>query len=199
MDIGDDADGGIGDPNLDGEKETRVCISTTACSGGLVFALNELLHWGSLNDGQTGGDPHLTTVEALRYDFQAADELVALRDDKSLEIQTRQTPVSTAAPLFKIIASQSSGSSTGSSRVPVPPDLEPRFHRFHREPRRDGGVDRGGRCGSDPGERPQRLPYRLLAHHRDDRLLPAPALFLRGPLKGPLEPWTAGPGRPLEP
>jgi subtilisin family serine protease len=68
---------------------------------------NELLHWGSLNDGQTDGDPHLTTVEAVRYDFQAAGEFVALRDGESLEIQTRQTAVSTAAPLFNDYAALS--------------------------------------------------------------------------------------------
>ena len=38
----------------------------------------------------------------MRYDFQAAGEFVALRDGEILEIQTRQTPVSTAAPLQRL-------------------------------------------------------------------------------------------------
>ena len=58
---------------------------------------NELLHWGSLNDGFDDGDPHMTTVDGTHYDFQGAGEYVALRDGNGLEIQTRQTPVPTAS------------------------------------------------------------------------------------------------------
>jgi len=56
---------------------------------------NELLHWGSLNDGANDGDPHLTTVDGVHYDFQSAGEFVSLRDGNGLEIQTRQTPIAT--------------------------------------------------------------------------------------------------------
>ena len=59
---------------------------------------NELLHWGSRNNGTNDGDPHLTTVGGIHYDFQGAGEFVALRDGNGLEIQTRQTPVATAPP-----------------------------------------------------------------------------------------------------
>lgn len=55
---------------------------------------NELLHWGSLNDGFNDGDPHITTVDGVHYDFQSAGEFVALRGE-GLEIQTRQTPIAT--------------------------------------------------------------------------------------------------------
>jgi len=55
---------------------------------------NELLHWGSLDDGFTDGDPHLTTVDGAHYDFQSAGEFVSLRDGGT-EIQTRQTPIAT--------------------------------------------------------------------------------------------------------
>jgi len=41
------------------------------------------------------GDPHLTTVDGVHYDFQSAGEFTALRGDK-VEIQTRQSPVPTA-------------------------------------------------------------------------------------------------------
>lgn len=40
------------------------------------------------------GDPHMTTVDAVHYDFQSAGEFVSLRGD-GLEIQTRQTAVAT--------------------------------------------------------------------------------------------------------
>ena len=56
---------------------------------------NELLHWGSLNDGFNDGDPHITTVDGVHYDFQSAGEFVSLRDGDGLEIQTRQTPIAT--------------------------------------------------------------------------------------------------------
>ncbi len=44
------------------------------------------------------GDPHLTTLDGIPYDFQAAGEFTLLRDI-DFEVQVRQIPVSTAAPL----------------------------------------------------------------------------------------------------
>lgn len=41
------------------------------------------------------GDPHLTTVDGVHYDFQSAGEFTALRED-GFELQTRQSPVPTA-------------------------------------------------------------------------------------------------------
>jgi len=41
------------------------------------------------------GDPHLTTVNGVHYDFQGAGEFVVLRDYGGLEIQTRQAPIAT--------------------------------------------------------------------------------------------------------
>ncbi len=43
------------------------------------------------------GDPHITTSNGVQYDFQSAGEFVYLRAGNGLEIQTRQTPVSTAS------------------------------------------------------------------------------------------------------
>jgi subtilisin family serine protease len=60
---------------------------------------NELLHWGSVSDGQTDGDPHFVTVEGIPYDFQGAGEFTVLRDGNGLEIQTRQSPVTTQPPI----------------------------------------------------------------------------------------------------
>ena len=51
------------------------------------------------DDTNDHGDPHINAVGGLHYDFQSAGEFVALRGAKGMEIQTRQTPVSTAAPI----------------------------------------------------------------------------------------------------
>ena len=59
---------------------------------------NVMLHYGSLADGFNDGEPHLTTMDGVHYDFQSAGEFVALRDGNGLEIQTRQAPGSTATP-----------------------------------------------------------------------------------------------------
>jgi lysyl endopeptidase len=51
-----------------------------------------------LNTGalSMAGDPHITTANAVHYDFQAAGEFVALRDAAAgLEIQNRQEPIAT--------------------------------------------------------------------------------------------------------
>jgi subtilisin family serine protease len=74
-------------------------VSTTPGWSGVINpgtgSPNELLHWGSVNDGYDDGDPHITTVDGVRYDFQGAGEFVTLRDSSGLEIQKRQTPVAT--------------------------------------------------------------------------------------------------------
>lgn len=43
------------------------------------------------------GDPHITTTNGVRYDFQSAGEFTALKNsDTGFELQTRQTPVLTS-------------------------------------------------------------------------------------------------------
>lgn len=49
-----------------------------------------------VDNGGGWGDPHLTTVNGVHYDFQSAGEFTALRE-KDLELQTRQTPVPTTS------------------------------------------------------------------------------------------------------
>jgi Subtilase family/Bacterial Ig-like domain (group 3)/Peptidase inhibitor I9 len=76
-------------------------FGTTAMWPGIVSlpagSPNVLLHWGSVSDdGVDDGDPHLKTVEGIKYDFQPAGEFTLLRDGNGLEIQTRQTPVQTS-------------------------------------------------------------------------------------------------------
>ncbi len=79
-------------------------VATTAGWGGIVNggagSPNELLHYGSLADGFTDGDPHIRTTDGVHYDFQSAGEFTLLRDGGGLEIQTRQTPVSTQPPIL---------------------------------------------------------------------------------------------------
>lgn len=73
----------------------------TSNSGGLNP--NGTSDFDAYTDSVTGGtaanegDPHITTVDGVHYDFQSAGEFVALRDADGLQIQTRQTPVATAS------------------------------------------------------------------------------------------------------
>jgi hypothetical protein len=62
--------------------------------------MSSLLNWcgqAPSSDGSTRGDPHLTTFNGIPYDFQSAGEFTSLRHYDGMEIQTRQTPVSTAS------------------------------------------------------------------------------------------------------
>lgn len=47
---------------------------------------------GPTGAGGSNGDPHLTTHDGLKYDFQAAGEFVLVRAGGDLEIQARQEP-----------------------------------------------------------------------------------------------------------
>jgi hypothetical protein len=51
--------------------------------------------WVTATNPEGWGDPHLTTVDGVHYDFQSAGEFTALREE-GFEVQTRQSPVSTA-------------------------------------------------------------------------------------------------------
>jgi subtilisin family serine protease len=100
---------------------------------------NVLLHWGSLNDGFNDGDPHLTTVGGIHYDFQSAGEFVALRDGNGTQIQTRQTPVSTQPPIantYTGLATCVSLNTAVAARVGT--------HRVTYQPNLDGRPDPGG-------------------------------------------------------
>jgi subtilisin family serine protease len=86
--------------NTDGPRQGVICSpepTPTANWQGVTNretgSPNEMLHYGSRNNGINDGDPHITTINGIHYDFQDAGEFVALRDANGMEIQTRQTPV----------------------------------------------------------------------------------------------------------
>ena len=85
-------------------------------------------------DAGDNGDPHIKTVDGTHYDFHGAGEYTLLRDGTQYEIQTRQTPVTTANPLFN-------GYTGLSSCVAVNTALAARVgsHRISYQP--DGPVD----------------------------------------------------------
>lgn len=69
-------------------------LTVTASAGAPTCSQPYRLQVNSKGGGW--GDPHITTVDGINYDFQSAGEFIALRGD-GLEIQTRQTPVATAS------------------------------------------------------------------------------------------------------
>lgn len=100
-------------------------------SGSPSCQWNYLIH--VVNPGDTGGwgDPHMTTVEGIKYDFQSAGEFTALKED-GFEVQTRQRPVPGATVpgpsdytgLGVCVATYSAvAMRIGSNRVTLQPDL----------------------------------------------------------------------------
>lgn len=62
-------------------------------NGGVIDSIVPLLPEGA-SPGWVAGDPHLSTLDGVGYDFQAAGEFVLLRDpDSGFEIQARMVPV----------------------------------------------------------------------------------------------------------
>lgn len=86
---------------------SRIGMSSENCPygmmpcGGPPLSQTDILtltRWVSGGTPSTVGDPHLTTVGGVNYDFQGAGEFVLLRDEGT-ELQVRQTPVQTDGPL----------------------------------------------------------------------------------------------------
>jgi hypothetical protein len=77
---------------------------TLTIANGLWYISARTALMGPGNYSVTGpnvlGDPHITTLDGVHYDFQGAGEFTLLRNESAgFEIQTRMSPVSTAAPL----------------------------------------------------------------------------------------------------
>jgi hypothetical protein len=85
---------GAGDPDV-----IDYVYVTATDSGGRQDQAVFRLQVGGADQGGDHGDPHITTVDGTRYDFQAAGEFVLLRDLLGMEIQTRQTPAVTPPPI----------------------------------------------------------------------------------------------------
>jgi hypothetical protein len=72
----------------------RFSVSWTG-GGTAATRLSDWLDPGSTGTLAIDGDPHITTINGVHYDFQGAGEFISLRDPDGLEIQTRQAPIAT--------------------------------------------------------------------------------------------------------
>jgi hypothetical protein len=72
-----------------GDQQVRVTATRagTPCSADFTIR--------GVSGGGGWGDPHLITVDGIKYDFQSAGEFTALREE-GFVVQTRQSPVPTA-------------------------------------------------------------------------------------------------------
>jgi hypothetical protein len=87
----------------------RITATSEDCPSGLMPCggpalsktdIETIRRWivGPPTTPSTLGDPHIRTVDGVNYDFQSAGEFTLLRNE-NLEIQVRQTPVTTETPL----------------------------------------------------------------------------------------------------
>jgi hypothetical protein len=94
--------------SLNGPLYQRIANSTSeACPDGMMPCggpplsktdIETIRRWILGGTPSTWGDPHLTTMDGVKYDFQGAGEYVLLRD-LDLEIQARHTPIQTEHPV----------------------------------------------------------------------------------------------------
>jgi hypothetical protein len=80
---------GTGDVGRQGTFNVMVGNGSSSCTW------TYQVHVVSAADTGGWGDPHMTTVDGVKYDFQGAGDYTALKKDK-FEIQTRQRPVPSA-------------------------------------------------------------------------------------------------------
>jgi hypothetical protein len=107
------------------------------------------------------GDPHITTINGVRYDFQGAGEFVSLRHRDGFELQTRMAPVATLArppvdPYSGLAACVSVNSAiaakVGRHRVTYQPNLSGRPDPKGLQLRVDGQLTVLGPLGKNLGD-----------------------------------------------
>lgn len=108
----------VGVPSAAGDPSTTVVTISPGQGNGGIILMADIGHVGQLgllakdavklcgpviytlhvtSEGGGWGDPHLTTVDGVHYNFQGAGEYTALRS-QDFEVQTRESPVPTAPP-----------------------------------------------------------------------------------------------------
>ena len=107
------------------------------------------------------GDPHITTLNGVRYDFQGAGEFVTLRHPDGFELQTRMAPIPTVArpptdPYSGLAACVSINSAVaakvGRHRVTYQPNISGRPDPRGLQLRVDGQLTVLGPAGKDLGD-----------------------------------------------
>jgi hypothetical protein len=122
-------------------------------------------HTASCGISSITGEPHITTVNDIYYNFQAAGEFIALLDTDGTEIQTRQTPIPTLAPgdydpsglnndgLFSCLAMNTAvAARVGKHRVTYEPSFSAAYGQGSFDLRIDGKVTALGAAGVSLGD-----------------------------------------------
>ena len=110
-----------------------------------------------VKDGYIVGDPHITTLDGVNYDFQSKGEFTALRGEtnEDFEIQTRQSAVATGVPgpnpytgLATCVSINTAvAARVGKQRVTYQPSLDGTADPKGMELRVDGVVTKLGENG----------------------------------------------------
>jgi hypothetical protein len=121
-------------------------------------------HTASCGGSSITGEPHVTTVNDVYYNFQAAGEFIALLDSDGTEVQTRQTPIPTLAPgnydpsgmnndgLVSCLAMNTAvAARVGTHRVTYEPSFSNRDRKGQFDLRIDGKVTTLGAAGVNLG------------------------------------------------
>lgn len=82
-----------------GTKAPPVCCPYGGASPAIEFVeSNNPTEWAACSNPITWGEPHITTVNGVYYDFQGAGEYMTLLDPDGTEVQVRQSPIPSDAP-----------------------------------------------------------------------------------------------------
>ena len=122
-------------------------------------------HTASCGSSSITGEPHITTVNDVYYNFQAAGEFIALLDSDGTEVQTRQTPIPSVAPgnydptgtnndgLVSCLAMNTAvAARVGTHRVTYEPSLSAPYGKGPFDLRIDGKVTTLGAGGVSLGD-----------------------------------------------